>query len=77
MSVSNSANIVTEIVESTDGTKESPSELTVVRVTPQRASIQWTTAPMEFDKDYPPIGQFIVDLLKGEIKGFIRPRADD
>lgn len=76
MSVSNSANIVTEIVESTEVARESPSKLTVVRVKPQRASIHWTTA-VEFDKDYPPIGQFIVDLLKGEIKGFIRPRTDD
>lgn len=59
--------------------RRSPPEndtVTVVRIQPQRAPIKWSSdsSREDFENDYPSIGQFLVDLFKGEIKGFIRPR---
>lgn len=70
-----SANVVIEIVA--NPCAELSSKVTVVRIRPQRAAIKWSQAPKEeFDNDYPSIGKFVGDLIKGEIKGFIRPRND-
>lgn len=71
-----------EIVEdeptSEEDAREPPEQqkVTVVRIKPQRAAIKWGNVPKEaFDNDYPSIGQFFADVLRGEIKGFIRPRS--
>lgn len=65
-----------EIVEGTPG--DDDDKVTVVRIRPQKAALKWTKVPKgEFGNDYPSLGQFIRDLFKGEIKGFIRPRNDD
>lgn len=54
------------------------SNVTIVRMLPQKAPISWCNGIKgDFKNDYPSIGQFIGDLIKGEIKGFIRPRADE
>lgn len=57
---------------------ESNPKVTVMRIKPQRAAIQWTRdLKGSFKDDYPSIGQFIGDLFKGELKGFIRPKLNE
>lgn len=51
----------------------------MVLIKPQKAAIKWNKVgdDTEFDNHYPSLGRFIGDLFRGEIKGFIRPRADE
>lgn len=63
-------------MEILDRPAEDSPKTTVVRMKPQRTPIRWSNnGKEEFCNDYPAIGQFLVDLIRGEIKGFIRPRS--
>lgn len=49
------------------------SQVTVVRIKPGRSPLRNKVPKGEFDTNYPSILEFLVDLINGEIKGFIRP----
>lgn len=73
-------NVVIEIVDGAESTMTSAaaesSRVTVVRIKPGRSPLRNKIPNDVFDTKYPSILEFLTDLMKGEIKGFIRPNSE-
>lgn len=52
------------------------SRVTVVRIKSGRSPLPSNIPIEEFETNYPSVGEFLADVLRGDIKGFIRPNSD-